>query len=51
VAKFRRMAEGVISRETADRVLEQAWKLDERTDVTPLFSFATLPPRLGSAHR
>ncbi len=39
VAKFHRMAEGVIPKATADRMLEQAWKLDTMKDVTPLFVF------------
>ena len=39
VAKFHRMADGVISQESANRIIDQAWKLDEMDDVTPLFSF------------
>jgi 2-methylcitrate dehydratase len=42
VAKFKRMAGGVISDQTADRILETAWKLDTLPDVTPLFTFDTL---------
>ncbi len=42
VAKFHRMADGVITKETADRIIEQAWKLDEMNDLTPLFSFEVL---------
>jgi len=38
-AKFRRLADKVVSHDTADRILEQAWNLDQLTDVTPLFSF------------
>lgn len=40
VAKFKRMAHGVITDATAQRILDQAWKLDAMSDVTPLFSFA-----------
>jgi 2-methylcitrate dehydratase len=39
VAKFRRMAEGVVTAKTADRILDQAWNLDKSTEVTSLFSF------------
>jgi 2-methylcitrate dehydratase len=42
VAKFRRMARGVISDSTADRILDQAWKLDTMKDVGPLFEFEVL---------
>lgn len=42
VAKFRRMAEGVVSARTADRILDLAWHLDTLNDVTPLFSFDVL---------
>jgi len=42
VAKFRRMAKGIISDATADRILDQAWKLDTMKDVGPLFEFAVL---------
>ena len=42
VAKFRRMADGVVSDETASATLEQAWKLDTLEDLTPLFSFSVL---------
>ena len=41
-AKFRRMAAGVVSDETASATLEQAWKLDTLEDLTPLFSFSVL---------
>lgn len=44
VAKFRRMAEGVVASRTADRILEQAWNLDKLTDVTPLFAFDVIDP-------
>lgn len=39
VAKFKRMANGVISDVAAQRILDQAWELDKLKDVTPLFSF------------
>jgi 2-methylcitrate dehydratase len=39
VAKFRTLAEGVVTNETADRILDQAWNLDNLANVTPLFSF------------
>lgn len=43
VAKFHRMAEGVLSPATARRVLEQAWELEKLSDLAPLFSFDVLP--------
>lgn len=39
VAKFRRMAKGVIADDTAAAVLDQVWKLDQLEDVTPIFAF------------
>ena len=42
VAKFRRMAAGVLSNGTAESVLDQAWNLEKLKDVTPLFSFDVL---------
>jgi 2-methylcitrate dehydratase len=39
VAKFMRMADGVISESTAQQVIDQVWKLDELGDVTPIFTF------------
>ena len=39
VAKFKRMADGVVSGDTADKILDQAWKLDTLTDLAPLFAF------------
>ena len=42
VAKFRRTADGVIDNATADRILEQAWSLDEARTVTPLFTFEAI---------
>lgn len=43
VAKFRRLAQGVISDETAEAVLDRAWKLDRLEDVTPVFGFDVIP--------
>ena len=42
VAKFKRLARGVISDETAADILEKAWKLDTMDDMRPLFSFDVL---------
>ena len=42
VAKFKRLARGVISDETAANILEKAWKLDTMDDMRPLFSFDVL---------
>ena len=39
VAKFHRMAKGVVSDNAAAEVLDRAWHLDTLKDVTPLFSF------------
>ncbi len=39
IAKFRRMADGVITDASAEEVIERAWNLDQLDDVTPLFSF------------
>ena len=39
VAKFKRLASGVVSDATAEATLETAWKLDTLSDLTPLFSF------------
>ena len=39
VAKFKRMAAGVVSDATADKILDTAWKLDTMDDVTALFTF------------
>lgn len=39
VAKFMRMARGVISDKTASQVLDRAWNLDTAKDITPLFAF------------
>ena len=42
VAKFKRMADGVISERTAATILDQAWSLDALRDVTPPFVFDVL---------
>jgi len=42
VAKFKRMADGVISERTAATILDQAWSLDTLRDVTPPFVFDVL---------
>ena len=42
VAKFRRLADGVIESGEAEKVLDQAWRLDSLTDVTPLFTFKVI---------
>jgi hypothetical protein len=39
VAKFHRMAQGVVSDKTAATILDHAWNLDKLNDVTPLFAF------------
>ncbi|MBI1826897.1 MAG: MmgE/PrpD family protein [Planctomycetes bacterium] len=39
IAKFNRMAKGVIDERTAVKILETAWKLDELADVSLLFGF------------
>lgn len=42
IAKFRRLASGVISDKEADRVLKLCWKLDTLADVSPVFEFKVL---------
>jgi 2-methylcitrate dehydratase len=42
VAKFRRLARGVISDETADRILALAWRLEELNDLRSLLEFDVL---------
>jgi 2-methylcitrate dehydratase len=39
VAKFHRMAQGVVSDKSAATILDHSWNLDKLTDVTPLFTF------------
>jgi len=45
VAKFHRMAQGVVTDKTAATILDLAWKLDTLTDITPLFGFEAICPR------
>lgn len=47
VAKFRRLADGVLSDKEADRVLGLCWKLDTLKDVSGVFTFKTLTARGG----
>lgn len=42
IAKFQRMASGVVSDKTAGEILDRAWNLDKATDLAPLFSFEVL---------
>jgi 2-methylcitrate dehydratase len=42
VAKFNRLAEGVIAPETAKSILDKAWGLDKLSDVSSLFTFKVL---------
>jgi len=42
IAKFKRMARGVVSDKTASEILERAWNMDKATDLAPLFSFEVL---------
>jgi 2-methylcitrate dehydratase len=44
VAKFRRMADCVLTEQTAAEVLGQAWDLDKLAEVTPLFTFEVIEP-------
>ncbi len=41
IAKFRGLAEGVIDTATADRIVEQVFKLETLEDITPILAFAT----------
>lgn len=41
VAKFMRMAEGVINEKVASQLLDRAWNLDSLKDIAPLFTFPT----------
>ncbi len=45
VAKFHRMAQGVVTDKTAATILDLAWKLDTLTDLTPLFGFEATSAR------
>jgi 2-methylcitrate dehydratase len=42
VAKFNKLADGVVSRQTADGIIERCWKLDGLTDLAPLLEFEVL---------
>jgi len=42
VAKFDRLAEGVVSRATAERIVDRCWRLDKLTNVSELLEFAVL---------
>lgn len=42
IAKFRRLAQGVVSDATAARIVEQCMELDRMSDVAPLFEFDVL---------
>jgi len=42
IAKFKRLAKGVVSDATADIILDQVWNLNAKDDVTPLFAFTCL---------
>ena len=42
VNKFLRLADGVIAKSTADRLIEQVMKFDELDDISTLFSFEVL---------
>jgi 2-methylcitrate dehydratase len=42
VAKFKRNADGVVSSQTAEQIIEQAWKLDQLESITPLLAFEIL---------
>lgn len=42
IAKFKRMAGGVVSDKTANEILDRAWNLDEAADLAPVFSFEVL---------
>ena len=42
IAKFKRMAEGVVSDKTAAEILDRAWNLETMKNLTPLFAFDVL---------
>lgn len=42
IAKFRRMADEVVSDKTASEILDRAWNMHKATDLAPLFSFEVL---------
>ncbi|MHC4610176.1 MAG: MmgE/PrpD family protein, partial [Planctomycetota bacterium] len=39
VAKFKNLADGVVTEATAEKILAKAWRLDELTDLAELFAF------------
>jgi hypothetical protein len=41
IEKFKRLAAGVVSDATAQRIADMTMSLDEMEDVTPLLSFET----------
>lgn len=41
IAKFRGLAEGVIDNATADRIVEQVFRLETLEDITPILAFET----------
>ncbi len=43
VAKFKRLADGVISDATAEKILAAAWKLDELTELRDITAFKVIP--------
>jgi 2-methylcitrate dehydratase len=45
VAKFHRMAQGVVTDKTVATILDRAWKLDTLADLTPLFGFEATSAR------
>jgi len=44
VAKFRRLAAGVVTDQTAEKILDRAWHLDELKDLGELFGFEVIEP-------
>ncbi len=42
VAKFKRMADGVVSDDTAAKMLEDGWRLDTMDDISAMFRFDVL---------
>ncbi|HUU84040.1 MAG TPA: MmgE/PrpD family protein [Phycisphaerae bacterium] len=49
VAKFRRLADGMITDETAERILAAAWRLEELTELRDLFEFGMIHPDANAA--
>jgi 2-methylcitrate dehydratase len=42
VAKFKKLADGVVTEATAEKILDKAWRLDELTDLAELFAFEVI---------